>query len=179
MSKSPTKEFDFGPERRDSGDSTASGASSKENNLSRPNSRIDRLSDELKSTPQASSRRRHYFLMICNALFVARHDESNLRRLLSEHGSEVANEVDDYGKTLLHYAVRADSTIDILTMILKFGIDINCKDVDGWNCLHLATRLNKSRDVAMAAFLIDHGIAINDKTVCVLSSLTSDRQLTL
>lgn len=60
--------------------------------------------------------------------------------------------VDENGATILHYAIMSEDT-EIVRMILKQGLDIDARDINGQSALFYAM----DQDVSLAKLLLDHG----------------------
>lgn len=105
--------------------------------------------------------------LLCNALLIARHDWSFVDALLSK-GKDYSGYTDNYGKNLLHYAIRANAPVRIVEELLKNGVNVNQADHDGWTSLHLCVRLHKSCDISVAKCLLDHGANPNVKDVSIV-----------
>ncbi|KAF5667503.1 serine threonine kinase [Fusarium denticulatum] len=67
------------------------------------------------------------------------------------------DDVDGFGESYLHCAVRNKSVDDTVTLI-NMGLDVDRKLVDGATAMHLAVR---NTDTAMVQCLLDHGASIN------------------
>ncbi|RBR21196.1 hypothetical protein FVER53590_28994 [Fusarium verticillioides] len=67
------------------------------------------------------------------------------------------DDVDGFGESYLHCAVRNKSVDDTITLI-NMGADVDRKGLDGTTAMHLAVR---NTDTAMVQCLLDHGASIN------------------
>ena len=66
-------------------------------------------------------------------------------------------EVDEYGRTALHYAARDDRP-DAVRELLALGLDPSAADDDGWTALHFAAQAQTARVVTL---LLDAGAAVD------------------
>jgi ankyrin repeat protein len=69
---------------------------------------------------------------------IATQDETNLEKCL-EQGFAL-NILDPYGNSILHHAIRTDTTPHILELLLRNGVDINVQNNDLDTPLHLAIK---------------------------------------
>jgi ankyrin repeat protein len=63
---------------------------------------------------------------------------------------------------LISSDMNVELCIKIMDLLLKYSININEKDNDGNNCLHIACKKDDI-DILIIQLLIDHGININEK----------------
>ncbi|XP_072954443.1 uncharacterized protein [Typha angustifolia] len=80
--------------------------------------------------------------------------ESLLKKRIGIHGC------DQYGMTALHSAA-IKGHCDAMTLLIEFGMDMECKDVEGHTPLHLAV---ESGCLEAVELLIDMGADVNAKT---------------
>ena len=51
---------------------------------------------------------------------------------------DTAFEIDEYGNTLLHHAVRCDGAKDLIVTLVKCGVNLKAKNHQGNTALHIA-----------------------------------------
>lgn len=94
-------------------------------------------------------------------------DESFIKtaKLFIEHGVNVDHKDEREGLNALlllcrHY--HNDNLIDLVRLLFKSGIDIDCKGNDGWDALSLlCLKYNKNNLIDIIQLLVEHGFDVN------------------
>lgn len=101
------------------------------------------------------------------ALMWAVRDIEKVRRLIA-HGANVNARSTNLGRTPLLIAASSPGTVDVMTLLLAHGADLQAKDRAGFSALAIAMA---SADLDAVRFLVDRGLDPND--VPVLAARTA------
>ena len=66
--------------------------------------------------------------MILNIMY--NQDIESAREMINNHGIEIANELDSFGKTWLMWEVIKGS-VGVVQLLLEYGVDKNIQDTNG------------------------------------------------
>ncbi|HEX2948928.1 MAG TPA: ankyrin repeat domain-containing protein [Armatimonadota bacterium] len=111
------------------------------------------IEDTLKWLIGANGKRRPNLQMSSPLLLAALTQQTDMAKLLVEHGARLTDATPDEGINALHLAVMTDNK-NLLEYLVQKGMDVNSPTASGFTPLHCACA---TQNIDVATWLLDHG----------------------